>query len=1408
MRYCHAAPLLTFLILFQSLMLRAQAPVPVISAVTNLASHAEGPVAAGQMVTIWGTGLGPADLIPHALEGEDKLATRLAGVEVRFDGTAAPLLYVSQNQAAAIIPREVAGAAVTAVTIEREGLLSEAFELAVAPAAVGVFTADSSGTGPVAALNADGSYNDAAHPAPRGSWVTFFATGAGDTDPPGSDGVLTRGAARLLAPVSVWIGLRESTVLYAGAAPGAAHGLTQANAGVPQDLPYRGPVSLTLQVGDSRSQRGAVVYVDGPAPPAPAAPTGLSAIPTSERSIQLAWRTSDDLAARFQIERRAEDGSAFQQIATVTAGTPTFVDDAVQPGSEYAYRVRAAGATGFSPYSSAARVLAGLAAAETPLVISQVYVNDIFGVRLYESHYVELKNVASAPISLDGLSLQVASGSYSWRAVPLSGLLEPGQHYLVAIPGSTTPGSLLPTPDAVGPEFISPGSLSSFSGYVVLVRGIEPLPTRWPTRDQMIDLFTYGSRGDIYHGRPFDGPTGEAAFLRRDNGCRNTENNGDDFMAAAPQLRNTGSPSSPCPAGARSPIIDAVRNAATLRAGPLSAAGLALIEGRRFTPGRMRVLVDGTSAPVYLLGPDRLLTSLPPGLPPYGTASLIVEADGLPSAPHAIELAPTAPGVFSRVSARLNASSPRNEGGVLNGPKAPATEGSLVTVSLTGLGVEGAAVSAMLGGQAVQIAAVAPAPGDLEGLWELTLRVPGGLRGMQPVRIRAGTAESPPVYLQVVSEPTQHDDFDVLRIASHDLVYDPFREVLYVSDGTGEVTVVDPRTRSVVGSIACGGRPQHLAVSAGGRYLWLAAGLDDSWSLERIDLETRELEFSITERDLRADESGLGRGILTMRPHPNDEELLAVATHGDGGVRTPLLVVNGPNRLPGVGPKAENIAFLDDGSFWASGLRLEVGPNGPEVIGSRAHFDATEVHLAFENQVLDDQNVLRNPANLARTGFLGIGIAFHSRDYAVYRPDDGLVYAGGGFGGLQNYGIQAFDPRRMVPVGEFVFFFHEEDQKRPRVSSIPGRFVSIGAEGFATVFVAEPGQEDRGGVYFFPPSIIEYRPGPPVPAPQPQDGSIRRIPLPAYDAAVDPLGGKIYLAVPSFVGSLGSTILPFDPVSGRFDDPVWAGSDPRASTITPDGRYLYVHLAGARSVQRYRLPQLALDQEFLLETRPGVTTNATALLNIPNEPSSTITVERAGFGLVTSSAGVAIYDDGVARPQVALSCPECPDTGVYPNSSRFSPSGSHLFAINNQDSSFTFSRWLVGPDGFTPETSKRGLSAGFSARLDCGQDVCVTSSGVLFDPIGMERIRVFGDDPLDTSHGSFNSNSLVVLDAANNRVLFLVSGDLRAYELSTGVLRGTLSDVSHGRNMQMLPSGDIIILGAEGVVLIPAAQLP
>jgi len=66
-------------------------------------------VSPGEIVTVFGTGLGPASPLQTAIDPTTgKVATTLGNVQVLFNGYPAPLTYVSASQINCVVPYELA----------------------------------------------------------------------------------------------------------------------------------------------------------------------------------------------------------------------------------------------------------------------------------------------------------------------------------------------------------------------------------------------------------------------------------------------------------------------------------------------------------------------------------------------------------------------------------------------------------------------------------------------------------------------------------------------------------------------------------------------------------------------------------------------------------------------------------------------------------------------------------------------------------------------------------------------------------------------------------------------------------------------------------------------------------------------------------------------------------------------------------------------------------------------------------------------------------------------------------------------------------------------------------------------------------------------------------------------------
>jgi uncharacterized protein (TIGR03437 family) len=231
---------------------------PIITALTNAASFLPGPVAPGQIVVLFGSGLGPANLIRSSVSAAGLVDSELAGTRVLFDDVAAPIIYTSSGQIAAIVPSAVATKTTTRIQVEYQGVSSSPLDVYVVAANPGIFTLDRSGQGAI--LNEDQSVNSGQNGADPGSIISIYGTGGGQTDWSGADGAPPTTAASLKLPVSLKIDEQDAAVLYAGIAPGLA-GVLQVNARVPEAARRGVSLPVFLTVGSARSQGKAMLAI-------------------------------------------------------------------------------------------------------------------------------------------------------------------------------------------------------------------------------------------------------------------------------------------------------------------------------------------------------------------------------------------------------------------------------------------------------------------------------------------------------------------------------------------------------------------------------------------------------------------------------------------------------------------------------------------------------------------------------------------------------------------------------------------------------------------------------------------------------------------------------------------------------------------------------------------------------------------------------------------------------------------------------------------------------------------------------------------------------------------------------------------------------------------------------------------
>jgi uncharacterized protein (TIGR03437 family) len=218
---------------------------PRVLAILNAASGTTtGLIAPGEVVSIYGLGLGPT---PGERVGpiSGDFPSSTGSLQVLVNGYTIPLLYVSASQIDAEIPSGIPSGALTSgiavvQVMNNNSVALPDFRVAVVGSDFGVF--EKAG-GSMAVMNQDGTVNKLANPAKPGSVVSIWATGFGATGPPAYGAVATeannfcRSCQLVLSNGAMSV---TETVEYAGTSPGLIDGLMQINFLIPTQFTFNG----------------------------------------------------------------------------------------------------------------------------------------------------------------------------------------------------------------------------------------------------------------------------------------------------------------------------------------------------------------------------------------------------------------------------------------------------------------------------------------------------------------------------------------------------------------------------------------------------------------------------------------------------------------------------------------------------------------------------------------------------------------------------------------------------------------------------------------------------------------------------------------------------------------------------------------------------------------------------------------------------------------------------------------------------------------------------------------------------------------------------------------------------------------------------------------------------------------
>jgi uncharacterized protein (TIGR03437 family) len=216
---------------------------PIFGIMNAAAGQLSGRIAPGEVISIFGSGLGPATPVT-AVPVHGAFPTSLGGVMVLVNNSPIPLLYVSGSQINAEIPAPLNGMDSAVVEVINGTSTLPAFHVSVDATIWGIFQ---NADGSAKAINQDGSVNSASNPAKAGSIVSIWATGFGNDAGPVSGAVPTAAFDWCLY-CQITIGSVTETVEYGGAAPGMIDGIMQVNSMIPAlAKAVQSPIELDFQ---------------------------------------------------------------------------------------------------------------------------------------------------------------------------------------------------------------------------------------------------------------------------------------------------------------------------------------------------------------------------------------------------------------------------------------------------------------------------------------------------------------------------------------------------------------------------------------------------------------------------------------------------------------------------------------------------------------------------------------------------------------------------------------------------------------------------------------------------------------------------------------------------------------------------------------------------------------------------------------------------------------------------------------------------------------------------------------------------------------------------------------------------------------------------------------------------------
>jgi hypothetical protein len=632
-----------------------------------------------------------------------------------------------------------------------------------------------------------------------------------------------------------------------------------------------------------------------------------------------------------------------------------------------------------------------------------------------------------------------------------------------------------------------------------------------------------------------------------------------------------------------------------------------------------------------------------------------------------------------------------------------------------------------------------------------------------------GTVTSAAAVL-TVNPPPVHAT--VLSLATNDLIYDRFRNLIYASvPANDSVAIIDPTTGTVQTSIPVGDNPGVLAISDDSHYLYV--GLEEDPTVERVDLVTRSVDLSIALTPLLPQLSPAFA--LDIAVAPGSPRTIAVSQRYDPAFTPPFAGIavfddatrRGPLSSSMSGPiefgaSAARLYGYDDQTSAYSLHLMTLGAGGLSTQLSLSNLImGIDVDVKYEaGFMFSSSGSIIDPEFRTLFGSFPVdGIA------SAVRPDltrQRVYFLANPAGEWQ---VQSFDTATFTPTG----FLETSDN-----AATAGSLIRCGFDGLA--FLTSNGQ-----VHIIAIGSLQLPPPPADPGPGVMS-------LATNDLVHDATRGVIYASIPGKVPTHGNSIAAIDPVTETVLRYVFVGSEPNKLAMSDDSQYLYVALDGAPLIQRIALDMFENDATIVLS--PNGRGIYVADMQVLPGSTDSIAVSRRNCCFSPSQLGVAVYDSGTPRANVGFS-----DSVLI----AFGASAARLYGYDTASTLHGFQRMTVTAAGVTLDDDMSGLLTGDASdaselKYDGG---LLFVNALAIDPEARVVARTFAATGAPRS---------VVPETPGNRVFILTTPAastwrIESFNMTSAAAQGTVTITDGAAS-----AGSLVRWGADGLAFRTASD--